>query len=339
MIRESRKLKALLRLALPLVWLLAVWTAFAFDAIYAFGDSLTDTGNNPAPDTIYYQGRYSNGPLWIEYLSTQLGLAYNPANNHALSGGETSDALAQVRQFTAPANSSRSLFVVWAGGNDFIHNFSKGVDDTFWNNLIAQSVANLSNAVSVLYADGARAIVVPNQVDLSRIPLVVDSGLRFLPQLQVYLRGKVEQFNGSLGAALAAIGQAHPDLQLITPNVYARFNDLLANLISNGFTKADPDALTDTQLTDKSFTGPGKDYVFWDSIHPTTKAHKLIAQWFYQELPPPPSLAKLDIGVSGGAVQLTLGDLLPGQIYILQSSTNLTGWTDVTTLNATNSCV
>ena len=90
-------------------------------------------------------------------------------------------------------------------------------------------------------------------------------------------------------------------------------------------------------MTDKSFTGPGKDYVFWDSIHPTTKAHTLIAQWFYQELPPPPSQAKLDIGVSGGAVQLTLGDLLPGQIYILQSSTNLTGWTDVTTLNATNS--
>jgi len=111
---------------------------------------LTDTGNNPAPATNYFQGRYSNGPLWIEHLSTQLGLAYNPANNHAQSGGETSDALAQVRQFTAPANASGSLFVVWAGGNDFIHNFAKGVDDTFWNNLITQSVANLSNAVSVL---------------------------------------------------------------------------------------------------------------------------------------------------------------------------------------------
>ena len=111
---------------------------------------MTDTGNNPAPATNYFQGCYSNGPLWIEHLSTQLGLAYNPANNHAQSGGETSDALAQVRQFTAPANASGSLFVVWAGGNDFIHNFAKGVDDTFWNNLITQSVANLSNAVSVL---------------------------------------------------------------------------------------------------------------------------------------------------------------------------------------------
>src|SRR2546427_273302 len=189
MTRGSRKLEVPSRLALPLVWLLAAWPAFAFDAIYAFGDSLTDTGNNPAPDTLYFQGRYSNGPLWIEYLSTQLGLTYNPADNHAQSGGETSNALDQVRQFTAPANASRSLFVVWAGGNDFIHNFGKGVDDPFWNNLIAQSVANLSNAVSVLYAGGARVIVVPNQVDLSRIPLVVDSGLPSLSLVQAYLRG------------------------------------------------------------------------------------------------------------------------------------------------------
>jgi len=337
MTRGCRNLEALLRLALPLVWLLAAWPVVAFDAIYAFGDSLTDTGNNPAPGTNYFQGRYSNGPLWIEYLSTQLGLAYDPANNHAQSGGETSDGLAQVRQFTAPGNSSRSLFVVWAGGNDFIHNFYKGVDDAYWNSLIALSVANLSNAVSVLYADGARVIVVPNQVDLSRIPLVLDSGLPFLPQLQVYLRGKLEQFNGSLGAALTAIEQANPDLELITPDVYARFNDLLANLINNGFSKADPDALTDAQLIDKSFTGPGKDYVFWDSIHPTTKAHALVAQWFCQALPAASSQPELDIGVSGGALQLTLINLRPGQIYTLQSSTNLAGWTDVTAFSATNS--
>src|SRR5580765_4765387 len=111
MTRGIRKFETLSRLALPLVCLFAALPAYAFDAIYAFGDSLTDTGNNPAPPTLYFQGHYSNGSLWIEYLSTQLGLTYNPANNHAQSGGETSDALAQVRQFTATANASSSLFV------------------------------------------------------------------------------------------------------------------------------------------------------------------------------------------------------------------------------------
>src|SRR5271166_1435683 len=48
--------------------------------IVAFGDSLSDTGNTylaygypPSPP--YYQGHYSNGPIWLEYLAGQLGVA------------------------------------------------------------------------------------------------------------------------------------------------------------------------------------------------------------------------------------------------------------------------
>jgi hypothetical protein len=74
---------------------------------------LTDTGDNPAPATIYFQGRYSNGPLWVEYLSTQLGLAYNPANDHAQSGGETSDALAQAGN--SPRRRIRPVRRSWCG--------------------------------------------------------------------------------------------------------------------------------------------------------------------------------------------------------------------------------
>src|ERR1043166_5251515 len=219
-----RRTKTAWRVVVLLAWLGAAPVGQAFEAIYAFGDSLTDTGNNPAPATGYYQGRYSNGPLWIEYLSTQLGLAYEPTHNFAQSGGETTNALIQGRQFAAPTNADRALFVVWAGGNDFIHNFTKGLDDGFWNSLISQSVGNLSNAVSQLYTDGARTIVVPNQVDLSRIPLVRDSRQPFLEILEAYLAGKVDQFNTSLASALNAIGQGRPDLHLILLDVHAPFN-------------------------------------------------------------------------------------------------------------------
>ena len=48
--------------------------------IVAFGDSLSDVGNTyhafgypPSPP--YYQGHYSNGPIWLEYLAGQLGVA------------------------------------------------------------------------------------------------------------------------------------------------------------------------------------------------------------------------------------------------------------------------
>ena len=49
------------------------FSAAAFDAIVSFGDSLTDTGNEPSEPYLHYQGRWSNGALWVEQLSVTLG--------------------------------------------------------------------------------------------------------------------------------------------------------------------------------------------------------------------------------------------------------------------------
>ena len=51
--------------------------------IVSFGDSLSDVGNaylgsgmtQPAPVSAYYQGHFSNGPIWVEYLAKDLGVA------------------------------------------------------------------------------------------------------------------------------------------------------------------------------------------------------------------------------------------------------------------------
>ncbi|KAJ9075883.1 hypothetical protein DSO57_1031478 [Entomophthora muscae] len=47
-----------------------------YKAIYAFGDSISDNGNlyelmgHKTPnDKMYYKGRFSNGPVWIEYVA------------------------------------------------------------------------------------------------------------------------------------------------------------------------------------------------------------------------------------------------------------------------------
>ncbi len=60
--------------------------------IVSFGDSLSDVGNisigsggtQPSPTTNYYEGRFSNGPVWVEYLAKDLGVA---APTAALAGG------------------------------------------------------------------------------------------------------------------------------------------------------------------------------------------------------------------------------------------------------------
>ncbi|MBI4324094.1 MAG: SGNH/GDSL hydrolase family protein [Chloroflexi bacterium] len=313
-------------------WLLPVVPAHAYDALYAFGDSLTDTGNNPAPPGEYYEGRFSNGPLWVEYLSAKLGLTYDPTHNLAQSGGETSDALNQTGRLTAPVNPAGALYVIWAGGNDFIHHFAQGLNETFWNGQINQAVANLTNAVQVLYGKGARTVLVPNQVDLSRIPLVLNPLVP--PVLRTYLSNKVSQFNSALAAALQTVRQAQPDLQLISPDVRAKFDELLANLGAYGFSKAGVDALFDPLLLDKSFNGPGWNYVFWDPIHPTSKSHALVADWFYEAV----AMAlrpRLEINRDGTSLVLVLSSLQVGRTYLLQRSTDLIGWNNTETFTAT----
>src|SRR4051812_35629246 len=76
----------------------------AFDSIYAFGDSLSDTGNIPAPAPDYFDGRFSNGKLWIEYLSPQLGFEYKRTNNYAQEGAPTSMVLLQASKFSPSGN-------------------------------------------------------------------------------------------------------------------------------------------------------------------------------------------------------------------------------------------
>src|SRR3954468_5021943 len=57
------------------------WSASAFEHLVVFGDSLSDTGN---------AGRFSNGPVWVEYLADRLGLTLSPSqrggSNFAVGG-------------------------------------------------------------------------------------------------------------------------------------------------------------------------------------------------------------------------------------------------------------
>src|SRR5271165_4400669 len=114
--------------------------AGTIDAIYSFGDSLSDVGNVfhltgiPAPP--YVNGQFSNGPVWLQSLAAGLGLAPLTASllggtDYAYGSGETGNtsfdtanpitdllgATGQIAQFqsshaTADPN---ALYTVWIG--------------------------------------------------------------------------------------------------------------------------------------------------------------------------------------------------------------------------------
>src|ERR1019366_255219 len=127
----------------------------------------------------------------------------------------------------------------------------------------------------------------------------------------------------------------HPDLTIYAPDLYAQFAFLFTHPALYGLTKTGVDALNDPSLTDKSFTGPGADYVFWDGLHPTTKVHGFIAD-FVQALISPVRITRLSR--TGGSDQFDLENLPIGRIGILQSTTNLldpVAWTDSSSIIVT----
>lgn len=129
-------------------------------SLYAFGDSLSDDGNMynnfhippiengspiPVSNTLggpgSYGGRYSNGPVWVEYLAPMLGLGYSSKNNYAYGGAFTGpingqDNLNQqvpnapanlpginteIAQFAAAGGSfgASDVVTLWGGANDY----------------------------------------------------------------------------------------------------------------------------------------------------------------------------------------------------------------------------
>lgn len=297
-----------------------------YSALIAFGDSLTDTWREPSESPAHFQGRWSNGPLWIEYLAEKLGLAYDPNTNYAHSGAQTDDTLRQIEQdFVPPTEPARALYVVFAGGNDFLQNLERNLfSDAKWNATADAGALHLAQAVAALHARGARVVLVPNVVDVTQTPT-----LNKLPGFLLdFLREKVRRLNTRLVQELDQVQAARPDLRLIRVDFYTLSRRLIADYRAYGFTNNDDDAITDLAIVSGGFDGPGATYVFWDPIHPSTKSHAIIAQWFFEAVVgPQPLRARWTTG--SGGLRLLLDGAQIGRTYWLERSVDLLSWQPV----------
>ena len=311
-----------------------------FNSIYCFGFSWTDTIGNgcgwSAPN--YYGNRACNGPMWPEFLSTNLGLAYVGSNNFAHCGAFTSDMLNQIASlFRAPRHPELSLYCLWAGGGDFLlayppdgfgHGLVPVTNGVAWNGVLQTMIQNTSNMVQRLYTNGARAVLLQN-LNATNFSDVAALGLHDAGVLDGYVR----RFNADLVVTIKALHRTHPDLRLYLVDVYTKLEEVVAHPDQFGFTKTTIDALGDTNLTDKSFTGPGADYVFWDRFHPTSKVHQRMASWHLESLTN--TLQEtLNAKQDDDGIKIELTHLLIGHDYTLQTSSDLASWNDVQAFTA-----
>jgi phospholipase/lecithinase/hemolysin len=284
-------------------------TAASFSKIYTFGDSLSDTGNafkatasQLPPSPPYFEGRFSNGPVWIEYLAKSLGLRQT---NFAIGGANTDSSNTlipsnpldlpgleqQIKNFTTanPTADKDGLYVVWGGANDYL---GGGVTDP------TQPVTNLANAVTSLANVGAKNIMVVNLPDLGKLP-----GTSGDSQTSTGLSTLTGFHNSGLNTTLAALSQ-QPGINIIPIDVNSLFNRAIATKEEFGFTNV-TDACLD--LAAQTICPNQNQYLFWDAIHPTTRAHSFIAETALaavgnKSIPEPSAvLGMLAFGVLGAA--------------------------------------
>lgn len=277
-------------------------SAAQFSGLYVFGDSLSDTGNvfnltggsvNPTAATPasppYFNGRFSNGPNWVDYLGENLGLKPTLSTdlnktiptqgiNYAIGGAKSGignvdpnpnlpGVLQQVGLFTKPfidANQKidpNALYTVQGGANDYLFPQSN-------NSTQPKPAENVLQSVNFLAAAGAKNIVVFNLSDLGQTPTAkVDN------RNPDSLSQSTVEFNSALATGLNTLSQKS-QLNIVSVDVNSVINQITTNKEHFGLTN-----LTDAclNLTAQTICDQPNKYLYWDNVHPSSAVHKLVA--------------------------------------------------------------
>ncbi|MBI2516663.1 MAG: autotransporter domain-containing protein [Opitutae bacterium] len=286
--------------------LLAQPSPRTFTSTFFFGDSLSDSGNTftltGSPPAPYFNGRFSNGPTYAEYLvptlqkhttaaptvTTNLNFAFGGAT--AAPGSLVPNLGLQLGMFSGPASAggraltpkSTDLFVVLAGANDVLNYLgSTPTPSGAGVEAAANTAANaVKGAVSTLLTAGAKNILVMNLPDISKTPRFTTGSAAAAASLA---QNGSFAFNSTLRGGLGAMNLG-ADVRLTLVDLGALLNTILANSSRLGFTVTNQEVVG--ILSSGGNPGDINGYVFWDGIHPTTKTHALLASALNETLNP-----------------------------------------------------
>jgi len=293
-----------------------------FSGMYVFGDSLSDTGNTfavtepftqttppllpfPIPpaeistpfgplEIGYFNGRFSNGEIWIDFLADKLALPSQPVN-FAFTGATTGTqntsipgllpgVTQTIQNFTStvPNADPDALYIIWAGANDYLG----GIPNLDPLDPVGQPVQNIVNAITDLAGVGAKNILVANLPDIGRTPLVTERGESALVSSLVGLH------NARLAEALAVLepSLSGSGVNLIPLDVFSFVNAAYSNPSDFGFENVTDACLYPSPILyiplpslPTRCANPDQ-YLYWDSLHPSSRSHEFIADLAYQTI-------------------------------------------------------
>ncbi len=249
-------------------------------SILVFGDSLSDQGNISSgtlglvPGSDYWQGRFSNGEVWIGDIANSLSISLKRSTssggtNFAYGGAESGSGTfswpfnfpnvsKQVSNYLASKTPpATSLIVIWCGGNDYF--------DGQTNPQIP--VNNIGANITSLYNKGARWFLVPNLPLLGSVPRYLDTSGNPDP----FMNGLAAAHNLALSLKLANLRATLPGSTIVSMDVASKLEQIRTHPSQFGFVNVTGQAINAPSGTDVD------KWLFWDDVHPTRMGHQLLA--------------------------------------------------------------
>lgn len=258
--------------------------------IVSFGNSLSDTGNlfNLTKFSIpniasWFAGRFSNGFVWTEYLAKKINL---PLYTWSVGGAAGEDHLEiiqgvkhQIDSFNTYKTSAehylpeQTLFTLEFGANDLL----------IYNTPLENMLSNIDDVFIRLAESGAKNVLLVLLPDVSRIPM---AGI-FTPSQRETMSKQVVILNNHLKSTADKYSKA--GINIVTFDTFQYFQQLVNQPQDFGL-KNTTSACLDVgqmvgsiflfaqQLTPQCAQLSSDSYLFWDSMHPTTKVHELVAE-------------------------------------------------------------
>lgn len=317
--------------------------ARAYSNLFVLGDSLSDIGNlfqatgGAAPQNPpYFNGRFSNGPSYVEHLYHRMGLpgdlapsslggtdyaaggaraTYhtfdNPATGFDPSAFDPLNDTTSVPSFTLQGQVTsllsnvggvldpQALVTVWLGSNDVADAFASVLltgSDAYAQQLVAQSAQVVGQAIDDVVGAGAAQLLVPNVPNLGLVP-EVQALLGVFPAAESVATTLSQAFNSLVDAQLTGVAA-----DIIRLDTFSFLTELVTD--PTGF-----DLPASTNVDTACFAGfvgsPGdlctnpEEFIFFDKIHPSAVTHELLGQLAAAAVPAPATILLLGVGLAG----------------------------------------
>jgi len=287
--------------------------------LVVFGDSLTDNGNlfgitekALPPAVAYFEGRFTNGRVWVEFLAEAMGLAPPTprypnltGTNYAVAGAATGNSVNSTwtsmltgTEVDIPAKGIRLQV------DDFVTDLEAGMDwcmDSpvfLWGGaadtiVLGNSPAyeniidNLEMSIETLIGAGVTNIAVLNLPPLFASPAATGTPSLFVQATlaEDNLMANILAYNEELVRRLNDIESAYKCVNIQNVDTFSIIGGVAGDPLSFGiegdFTLP---VLNETALhLDSKFEKLNVDNAFWyDGVHPTETVHKVIAGEFFK---------------------------------------------------------